>query len=63
MLVLAEGIEAADRPNIVIILADDQGYGDVGAYGATGFETPHIDRMAAEGLTLTASGRGRPTAG
>ena len=37
-------------PNIVIIFTDDQGYGDVGVYGATGFETPNIDRMAGEGI-------------
>jgi len=42
-----------DRPNFIVIFTDDQGYGDVGVYGATGFETPNIDRMAAEGLKLT----------
>ncbi len=40
-------------PNIVIIFMDDQGYGDLGCYGAEGFETPNIDRMAAEGLRFT----------
>jgi len=33
-------------PNIVIIMADDQGYADLGCYGAEGFSTPNIDRMA-----------------
>jgi arylsulfatase A-like enzyme len=43
-----------DRPpNIVIILADDQGYGDLGCYGAKDFETPHLDRMAKEGVRFT----------
>ncbi|UCF34437.1 MAG: sulfatase [Phycisphaerales bacterium] len=41
------------RPNIVIIFTDDQGYGDVGVFGAEGFETPHLDRMAGEGMRFT----------
>ena len=41
------------RPNIVFILADDLGYGDVGCYGQKVVRTPHIDRMAAEGLRFT----------
>jgi len=40
-------------PNIVIIYADDLGYGDVGAYGATAIRTPHIDRLAREGILFT----------
>ena len=41
------------RPNVVIIYADDLGYGDVSSYGATHVETPHIDRLAAQGLRFT----------
>ncbi len=41
------------KPNIVIILADDLGYGDIGCYGATRIQTPHMDRLAAEGLRFT----------
>lgn len=40
-------------PNIVIIFTDDQGYGDVGVFGAKTIETPHLDRMAQEGVRLT----------
>jgi arylsulfatase A len=40
---------AAVKPNIVIIFTDDQGYADVGKFGAEGFTTPNIDRMADEG--------------
>ncbi len=38
------------KPNIIVILADDVGWGDAGCYGATKIKTPHIDRLAAEGL-------------
>lgn len=41
------------RPNIVFILADDLGYGDLGCYGQTMFATPNLDRMAAEGMRFT----------
>lgn len=40
-------------PNFVIIFVDDLGYADVGVYGAKGFTTPHLDRMAAEGMRFT----------
>jgi arylsulfatase A-like enzyme len=43
----------ARHPNIVVILTDDLGYGDVSAYGATAVHTPNIDRLAREGLRFT----------
>ncbi len=43
----------AAQPNIVIIFADDLGYGDLGCYGSPTIRTPHLDRMAAEGLRFT----------
>lgn len=46
---------SADRPNVVFILADDLGYGDVGCFGATDIHTPNIDRLAAEGVRLTSN--------
>ena len=42
-------LHAADRPNIVVILTDDQGWGDLSIHGNTGIHTPNIDRMAQEG--------------
>ena len=45
--------DARDQPNIVLIYADDLGYGDVGAYGATRVETPNMDRLAQEGVRFT----------
>jgi len=42
-----------ERPNIVFILADDLGYGDLGCYGQSRIETPQLDRMAAEGMRFT----------
>ena len=39
-------------PNVIIIFTDDQGYGDLGCYGAEGFETPNIDSMAKEGNVI-----------
>ena len=41
------------RPNVVVILADDLGYGDLGAYGSPDALTPHLDALAARGLRLT----------
>ncbi|HYH69345.1 MAG TPA: sulfatase [Urbifossiella sp.] len=43
----------APRPNVVVVFTDDQGYGDVGCYGAKGFRTPNLDRLAKEGVRFT----------
>jgi len=43
----------AERPNIILINCDDLGYGDLGCYGSAVHDTPHLDRMAAEGVRLT----------
>ncbi len=44
---------AAEKPNIVLILADDLGWADLGCYGADLHETPHLDRLAAQGVRFT----------
>lgn len=51
---------AADRPNILIIMCDDMGYGDLGCYGQRYISTPNIDRMAAEGMRFTQAYAGSP---
>ncbi|WP_297693257.1 sulfatase [uncultured Eudoraea sp.] len=61
LLLLLPGMLACGRyevieerpPNVIIIFTDDQGYQDVGSFGATDIETPHLDQMAAEGIKLT----------
>lgn len=50
---LSCGKKSSRLPNIVIIFIDDQGYADVGVFGAKGTKTPNIDRMAAEGVLFT----------
>jgi arylsulfatase A len=47
------GRPSRGKPNFVIVLCDDAGYADVGCFGAEGYETPNIDRMAAEGVRFT----------
>ena len=53
LLALCPSLLAAKRPNIVLILADDLGYGDLGCYGSKKTQTPHLDTLASEGLRLT----------
>src|SRR5687768_2205661 len=48
----ASGALGAERPNIIVVLADDFGYGDVSAFGGV-VPTPHLDRMAREGTRFT----------
>jgi len=53
-MALAGRADADSRPpNIVLVLADDLGYGDIGAYGSRTIRTPHIDRLAREGVRFT----------
>ena len=48
-----EAVPAASPPNVIVILADDLGYGDIGANGSTVISTPNIDELAANGVRLT----------
>ena len=41
------------KPNVIVILADDLGYGDLKCYGAKNIETPHVDKLASEGIRFT----------
>lgn len=45
--------QAARKPNVVLIIMDDMGYGDIGSYGVTDARTPNLDRLAREGVRLT----------
>src|SRR5262245_38820647 len=50
---LAMSVMAADKPNIVYILADDLGWTDTATYGSKYYETPNIDRLASQGMKFT----------
>ena len=49
----APALASGELPNVVIVLADDLGYSDLGCFGARGFSTPNIDRLAGEGRRFT----------
>ena len=52
--------EEFKRPNIIVIMADDLGYGDIGIYGQQLIETPHIDSLAAAGVKFNQFYSGAP---
>lgn len=54
------GMRQCDRPNVLIIMCDDMGYGDLGCYGQPYISTPYIDSMAAQGLRFTQAYAGSP---
>ncbi|MEM8712280.1 MAG: sulfatase-like hydrolase/transferase, partial [Planctomycetota bacterium] len=49
----SDEVSVERQPNFVVIFADDLGYGDLGCFGSPTIRTPHLDRMAAEGMKLT----------
>lgn len=53
LVLTAASLSAAEKPNIVFILADDLGYGEVGCYGQKKIQTPHLDQLAKEGMRFT----------
>jgi len=53
IVVSASWVRSEDRPNILVVLCDDLGYGDLACYGNAELKTPNIDRLAREGLRLT----------
>ena len=59
-ILLVSTTYAAEKPNIVFILADDLGYGEVGAYGQTKIKTPNLDQLAKDGLKFTHHYTGAP---
>ena len=48
-------LSATEKPNFVLIYIDDLGYGDLGCYDCKDIPTPHVDRLAKEGVRFTAS--------
>lgn len=55
LLCLSALVLSASKPNIIVIYADDVGYGDLSAYGAEAIDTPNLDRLAANGIRFTAA--------
>jgi len=59
----SDTIRQAKRPNVIYILADDLGYGDLGSYGQSKIKTPNLDAMAKQGIRLTQHYAGAPVCG
>jgi len=53
LLAQKTGVASNDRPNVILIFTDDQGYNDVGVFGADDIDTPNLDQMAKDGAMLT----------
>ena len=60
MLMSVAATQASTKPNIIFILCDDMGYGDLACYGQKYISTPNIDRLAAEGMLFTQAYAGSP---
>jgi len=55
MMLASPPASAGEAPNVILILADDLGWSDLGCYGNPWFETPHLDRLARDGMRFTAA--------
>ena len=62
-ILLASPAAVAAPPNVVVILADDLGWGDLGCYGQTKIRTPHLDKLAADGVRFTQAYAGSTVCG
>ena len=56
----SKNVKTIEKPNIIFILADDLGYGDLGCYGQQKIQTPHLDQMAKNGVQFTQAYSGAP---
>src|SRR5688500_18756275 len=61
LVMFSSPLHAAEKPNFIVILADDLGYADLACFGGVDIETPELDRMAREGMRLTAFHMAAPT--
>lgn len=59
-IVAAAGVQAQQKPNIIYIMCDDMGYGDLGCYGQQYISTPNIDKLATQGMRFTQAYAGSP---
>lgn len=57
---LSLNAKQSDKPNIIFILCDDMGYGDLACYGQKYIKTPNLDKMASEGMLFTQAYAGSP---
>ena len=55
LVIATSNSSAATRPNIVLIVADDLGWTDLGSFGSGYYQTPHIDQLAATGMKFTSA--------
>tara|TARA_B100000809_G_C14687528_1_gene369243 strand:+ start:163 stop:375 length:213 start_codon:yes stop_codon:yes gene_type:complete len=53
LLIFGNQLAAEDRPNIIVIICDDLGYGDLACYGHPHIQTPNLDQLAADGIRYT----------